>query len=48
MSVAGNLVRLKVVGYDLLREPSIHAGRVLTQQHLLQRVWGRTEPDPPG
>ena len=25
----------------------MHAGRVLTHQHLLQRVWGKTEPGTP-
>ena len=38
MSVAGEPVRLTAVEYDLLRELSIHAGRVLTHQHLPQRV----------
>ena len=47
VSVAGEPVRLTAVEYDLLRELSIHAGRVLTHQHLLQRVWGKTEPETP-
>ena len=47
VSVAGNPVRLTAVEYNLLRELSIHAGRVLTHQHLLQRVWGKTEPETP-
>ena len=49
VSVAGEPVRLTAVEYDLLRELSIHAGRVLTHQHLLQRVWGKTQTaTPPG
>ncbi|MXZ91375.1 MAG: response regulator [Chloroflexi bacterium] len=44
VSVAGEPVRLTATEYDLLRELSIHAGRVLTHQHLLQRVWGQTKP----
>ncbi len=47
VSVAGEPVRLTAIEYDLLRELSIHAGRVLTHQHLLQRVWGKTEPETP-
>ena len=47
VSVAGEPVRLTAVEYDLLRELSIHAGRVLTHQHLLQRVWGKTKPETP-
>ena len=47
VSVAGQPVRLTAIEYDFLRELSIHAGRVLTHQHLLQRVWGKTEPQTP-
>ena len=47
VSVAGEPVRLTAIEYDLLRELSVHAGRVLTHQHLLQRVWGKTEPGTP-
>ena len=47
VSVAGNPVHLTAVEYNLLWELSIHAGRVLTHQHLLQRVWGKTEPGTP-
>ncbi len=47
VSVAGEPVRLTAVEYNLLRELSIHAGRVLTHQHLLQRVWGKTQPETP-
>ncbi|MXZ91376.1 MAG: response regulator, partial [Chloroflexi bacterium] len=47
VSVGGRPVRLTAIEYDLLRELSIHAGRVLTHQHLLQRVWGQTQPGTP-
>ena len=47
VSVAGEPVRLTAVEYNLLRELSVHAGRVLTHQHLLQRVWGKTQPETP-
>ena len=47
VSVAGEPVRLTAVEYDFLRELSIHAGRVLTHQHLLQRVWGKTQTATP-
>ncbi|MYC29348.1 MAG: response regulator [Chloroflexi bacterium] len=47
VSVAGQPVRLTAIEYEFLRELSVHAGRVLTHQHLLQRVWGKTEPQTP-
>ena len=47
VSVAGEPVRLTATEYEFLRELSIHAGRVLTHQHLLQRVWGKTEAETP-
>ncbi len=47
VSVAGEPVRLTAIEYEFLRELSIHAGRVLTHQHLLQRVWGKTEAETP-
>ena len=47
VSVAGELARLTAAEYNLLRELFIHAGRALTHQHLLQRVWGKTEPETP-
>ena len=47
VSVAGEPVRLTAIEYEFLRELSVHAGRVLTHQHLLQRVWGKTEPQAP-
>ncbi len=40
VSVAGRPVRLTPTEYDLLRELSVHAGRVLSFDHLVARVWG--------
>ena len=38
--MAGRPVRLTPTEYELLFELSVHAGRVLTHDQLLQRVWG--------
>ena len=40
VSLSGHTVRLTDIEYRLLAELSINAGRVLTHDHLLQRVWG--------
>ena len=40
VSVAGRPVRLTPTEYDLLFELSVNAGRVLSFDHLLERVWG--------
>ena len=40
VSLAGQPVHLTATEYDLLVELSVNAGRVLTHDHLLQRVWG--------
>ncbi len=40
VAVAGRAVRLTPTEYELLFELSVHAGRVLTHDRLLQRVWG--------
>ena len=40
VAVAGRLVRLTPPEYELLFELSVHAGRVLTHDQLLHRVWG--------
>ena len=40
MAVAERPVRLTPTEYELLFELSVHAGRVLTHDQLLQRVWG--------
>ena len=41
VTVAGRPVRLTATEYKLLFELSINAGRVLTHDQLLGRVWGR-------
>ena len=41
VTVAGRPVKLTATEYKLLYELAVHAGRVLTHDHLLQRVWGR-------
>ncbi|MCY4529931.1 MAG: ATP-binding protein [Chloroflexi bacterium] len=40
VTMAGRLVKLMAIEYRILVELSANAGRVLTQRHLLQRVWG--------
>ena len=40
VSVAGRPVRLTAKEYDILRALSTNAGRVLTHDQLLRRVWG--------
>ena len=40
VTVAGRPVALTVIEYGMLVELSVHAGRALTHEHLLQRVWG--------
>ena len=40
VTVAGRPVQLTATEYALLFELSVHAGRVLTHDRLLQRVWG--------
>ena len=40
VTVAGNPVELTDIEYRLLVELSVNAGRALTHEHLLQRVWG--------
>ena len=37
---AGRPLQLMAIEYRLLAELSANAGRVLTYEHLLQRVWG--------
>jgi two-component system KDP operon response regulator KdpE len=39
VSVAGRPVQLTSTEYELLRELSVHSGRVLTHDTLLRRVW---------
>ena len=40
VTVAGNPVALTAIEYRMLVELSANAGRALTHEHLLQRVWG--------
>ena len=40
VTVAGRPVALTVIEYRMLVELSANAGRALTHEHLLQRVWG--------
>ena len=40
VTLAGRPVELTATEYALLYELSVHAGRVLTHDMLLQRVWG--------
>ena len=40
VTLAGRAVRLSATEYKLLYELSISAGRVLTQDQILERVWG--------
>lgn len=40
VTVAGREVQLTPTEYDLLRVLALHAGKVLTHQQLLRRVWG--------
>ena len=40
VTVAGNPVELTDIEYRMLVELSVNAGRALTHEHLLQRVWG--------
>ena len=42
--MAGSAVQLTDLEYRFLCELSVHAGRVLTHENLLQRVWGPGHP----
>ena len=48
VTLAGHLVQLTVSEYGVLYELSVNAGRVLTHDHLLQRVWGVRRSGAPG
>ncbi len=47
VTLAGAPVRLTDTEYRLLFELSVNAGRVLTHDHLLRRVWGANHPADP-
>jgi two-component system KDP operon response regulator KdpE len=40
LTVDGSEVKLTPKEYDLLRVLVVHAGKVVTHQHLLREVWG--------
>ena len=40
MTLAGRPIQLTAIEYGMLVELSTNAGRVLTYEHLLRRVWG--------
>ena len=44
MTVAGRPVRLTAIQYNLLAELAVNAGRVVTHEELLHRVWGPANP----
>ena len=48
VSLADRAVRLTNIEYRLLFELSVNAGRVLTHEQLLQRVWGPERSGQPG
>ena len=41
VTLAGHRVQLTPTEYGMLAELTAHAGRVLTYEHLLERVWGK-------
>ncbi|MDE2742265.1 MAG: ATP-binding protein [Gemmatimonadota bacterium] len=47
VTVAGQPVELTATEYELLCELSVNAGRVLTYDRLLRRVWGQTDSKKP-
>ena len=44
VTVAGRPVRLTAIQYNLLAELAVNAGRVVTHEELLHRVWGPANP----
>ena len=40
VTLAGRQVQLTPTEYGVLAELAAHAGRVVTHEHLLERVWG--------
>ena len=47
VTVAGEETQLTATEYDLLAELAVNAGRVVTHEELLQRVWGPANPGNP-
>ena len=48
VTLAGRPVALTAIEYRMLVELSANAGRAVTHQHLLQRVWGPDKPEDSG
>ena len=47
VTVGGRPVRLTVTEYELLRVLSVNAGRVMTYESLLRRIWGERDDTEP-
>ena len=47
VTFAGHPVELRAKEYQLLYELSVNAGRVVTHDDLLRRIWGAKRPDKP-
>ena len=45
VTFAGRVVELRAKEYQLLHELSLNAGRVVTHDQLLRRIWGAKRPD---
>ena len=45
VTLAGRSVQLRAKEYQLLYELSVNAGRVVTHEELLRRMWGANKPD---
>lgn len=45
VTLAGRPVQLRAKEYQLLYELSVNAGRVVTHDDLLRRMWGANKPD---
>ena len=45
VTFAGRVVELRAKEYQLLHELSVNAGRVVTHDELLRRIWGAKRPD---
>ena len=45
VTFAGRPVELRAKEYQLLYELSVNAGRVVTHDELLRRIWGAKRPD---
>ena len=47
VTLAGRPVNLRAKEYQLLYELSVNAGRVVTHDELLRRIWGTKRPSDP-